>query len=169
MPITGRGGRRPVIGVMGPGDGASAPIRTLARTLGQGIAQRGWVLLTGGRNVGVMEEASQGAREAGGLVIGVLPDADGHRISDAVDVAIFSDLGNARNNVNTLSSDVVIACGMGAGTASEVALAIKNRRPTILLEASDAAIRFFQELSPTIQIAQDASQALAWAENVLQD
>ena len=37
----------------------------------------------------------------------------------------------ARNLINVLSSDVVIACPGGAGTLSEVALALKNGRPVI--------------------------------------
>ena len=41
-------------------------------------------------------------------------------------------MGNARNVINVLSSRVVVACPGGAGTASEVALAVKCNRPVIL-------------------------------------
>jgi hypothetical protein len=62
-----------------------------------------------------------------------------------VDVAIFTGMGDARNVVNVLSSDVVIACGIeGPGTASEVALALKSGRPTVLLGASPDASTFFR-------------------------
>ena len=39
---------RPVVGVMGAGEGASAETIGLAEELGAGIAGRGWALLTGG-------------------------------------------------------------------------------------------------------------------------
>src|SRR4028119_1144630 len=112
-----------IIGVMGPGEQATATDLQNAYELGKLIAQQGWVLLTGGRNVGVMDAANTGAKAANGLTVGILPTADPSGISKAIDIPIFTDMGNARNNINVLSSDVVIACGMGAGTASEVALA----------------------------------------------
>lgn len=66
--------RKIVIGVMGPGTGASETDRQNAYTLGMLIAQEGWVLLTGGKNVGVMDAASRGAKAANGLIVGILPD-----------------------------------------------------------------------------------------------
>jgi uncharacterized protein (TIGR00725 family) len=69
-------------------------------------------------------------------------------MSEAVDIAIFTNLGNARNAINVLSSDVVIACGMGAGTASEIALAIKDNKTVILLNQYPESQVFFQNLSP---------------------
>ena len=56
-------------------------------------------------------------------------------------------MGNGRNNLNVLSSHVVVACGMAAGTASEVALALKNGKSVILLNSSEAAQEFFQSLN----------------------
>jgi uncharacterized protein (TIGR00725 family) len=136
-----------VIGIMGPGQGAREIDRQFAYELGRSIALSGWVLLTGGRNVGVMEAANQGAKQENGLTVGILPTADDQGISEAVDIAIFTDMGNARNSINVLSSDVVIACGMGAGTASEVALALKSNKPVILLNCDRPTQIFFQQLS----------------------
>jgi uncharacterized protein (TIGR00725 family) len=62
-----------IVGVMGPGEGATARDREDAYQLGRAIAQEGWSLVTGGRNEGVMDSASRGAKEVGGLTIGVLP------------------------------------------------------------------------------------------------
>jgi predicted Rossmann-fold nucleotide-binding protein len=42
-------------------------------------------------------------------------------------------MGNARNCINVLSSNVVVACPGGAGTISEIALALKSGRPVILM------------------------------------
>lgn len=139
--------RKTIIGVMGPGKQATAADLQNAYQLGQLIAQKGWVLLTGGRNVGVMDAASIGAKSANGLTIGILPGDNSEGVSEAVDIAIATDLGNARNNINVLSSDIVIACGMGAGTASEIALALKANKQVILLSSDRATQSFFESLS----------------------
>jgi hypothetical protein len=68
-------------------------------------------------------------------------------VSEHVDVAVFTGLGDARNAINVLSSDVVVACGIeGPGTASEVALALKAGRPTVLLAPAPTAAAFFRTL-----------------------
>ncbi|HEY9809953.1 MAG TPA: cytochrome [Halomicronema sp.] len=139
--------RKTIIGIMGPGAGATETDLQNAEELGELISQQNWFLLTGGRNCGVMEAASQGAKKANGFVIGIMPTNDNNSISEAVDIAIFTDMGNARNNINILSSDVVVACGMGAGTASEVALALKANKNVILLNTWEESKIFFQSLS----------------------
>lgn len=160
--------RRIVIGVMGPGDNATAADCNHAFALGQQIAQQGWVLLTGGRNVGVMEAANRGAHAANGLTIGVLPTADTTHLSADVDLPILTDMGNARNAINVLTSHVVIACGMGAGTASEVALAIKLKKPVILLGGSAHSRSFFQELGGgQVQVVATAEEAIAIVQKLL--
>jgi len=140
--------RTPIIGVMGSGEPSPRHL-ALARELGREIARAGWILLTGGRDVGVMDAASAGAKElSGSLTLGILPETSS-RVSSHVDVAIFTDLGNGRNNINVLTSDVVVACGVeGPGTASEVALALKSGKPVVLLAADEAALRFFEGLAP---------------------
>ncbi|MGB4442033.1 MAG: TIGR00725 family protein [Coriobacteriia bacterium] len=124
---------RTVIGVMGSGHPISDDARMLAYEIGAMIAGRGWVLLTGGAAVGVMDAASRGAHEAGGLVIGVLKSDTGAETSTYVDVAIRTGMGDARNAINVLSSDVVIALPGGAGTLSEVALALKAGKTVVAL------------------------------------
>jgi hypothetical protein len=123
---------RTIVGVRG---GAVASEQTVAnaRGLGRLIAERGWVLLSGGRNAGVMAAASAGAKEAGGLVVGILPDDDIARAAPGLDIAIPTGMGDARNVINVLASRVVVALPGGAGTVSEVALALKNGRPVIML------------------------------------
>jgi uncharacterized protein (TIGR00725 family) len=90
--------------------------------------------MTGGRG-GVMEAAAQGAREAGGLTVGVLPGATAAESppNAYVDVALFTGMGEGRNWVNICASDAVIAMGGGFGTLSEIALALKARKPVVLL------------------------------------
>jgi uncharacterized protein (TIGR00725 family) len=142
--------RRPVVGVMGATEPRPATLEA-ARRLGRLIAEAGWVVLTGGRPAGVMEAACAGAKAVhGSLTLGILPSGPEGPVSASVDVAVFTGVGEARNTINVLSSDVVIACGVeGAGTASEVALALKLGRPTILLASSTEAATFFRAIRGT--------------------
>lgn len=139
--------RSPIIGVMGPGAHATADEVQAAYELGKRIAEANWILLTGGRKCGVMDAANRGAKSVGGLTVGILPSVDESGLSDFVDIPIFTDMGSARNNINVLSSAVIIACGMGAGTASEVALALKAGKSVVLLKVPQAASQFFKGLA----------------------
>jgi uncharacterized protein (TIGR00725 family) len=123
---------RTVIGVMGGGE-ADGDTVELAYRLGALIAREGWVLLNGGRDAGVMDASARGARDAGGITVGVLPDADTSRASRHIDIPVVTDLGYGRNYVNVLSSRVVIALPGRAGTLSEIALALSVKRKVVLL------------------------------------
>lgn len=142
-----------VIGVMGPAKARKKDLDN-ARLLGELIARRGWVVLTGGRAVGVMDAACEGAKRVGGsLTIGILPTSK-DKISRHVDVPIITEMGSARNNINVLTSDVIVACGLsGSGTVSEVALAVKAGKPVILVEASQAEQAFFRKLGKRLVAA----------------
>jgi hypothetical protein len=158
-------GRWRVVGIMGasvPSAGALAD----ARQLGRLVAEAGWVVLTGGRPDGVMGAACAGAKEVeGSITVGVLPTAGRVGTDDIgpdVDIAIQTGLGDARNAVNVLSSDVVVACGMESpGTASEVALALAAGRPLVLVGASAAALAFVREIAGMrpVHVAADAAEA----------
>jgi len=120
--------RVPVLAVLG----AARPTEEeygAARRVGALAAERGWAVLTGGGS-GVMEAASRGAAEAGGLTIGVLPGTEpAHDYPNPwVAVRIYTGLGSARNVINALSGDLVLAIGGRAGTLSEVAHAVKAGR-----------------------------------------
>ena len=157
-----------IVGVMGPGETANHEDITAARRLGELIAQQGWVTLTGGRAVGVMEAALEGAKHAGGLTVGVLPHENAEQASSAADIRIVTGMGAARNLVNVLSSSVVFVCGLSTGTASEVALALKTKRPTILLNATSDAARFWQSLDESlVRVAKDPEHAIALAQDIL--
>lgn len=159
--------RKIIIGVMGPGEEATSTDLQNAYELGKLIAQKGWVLLTGGRNIGVMDAASLGAKSASGLTIGILPGNSTNGVSEAVDIIIVTGMGHARNNINVLSSEVVIACGMGTGTASEIALALKSNKKVILLNNVEESKVFFQKLSPeNIYVANDVEEAIAMLQDL---
>jgi uncharacterized protein (TIGR00725 family) len=127
-----------IVGVMGGGE-VSAEAAAAAYRLGGLIAREGWVLLNGGRNAGIMEASARGAREQGGLTVGILPDEDRRRMSSHILIPIVTGMGNARNCINVLSSHVVVACRGEAGTLSEIALALKCAKPVILLNFNPGA------------------------------
>lgn len=135
-----------IIGVMGPGEGATPEENELAYDLGGAIAREGWVVLTGGREFGVMHAAMKGATDNNGLTIGILPGDSIEGASHDAQIKIVTGMGSARNNINVLSSHVIIVLGMAAGTASEVALAIKANKKVILLMQDELSALFFKKI-----------------------
>lgn len=123
--------RRPAIGVVGSGapDPGSRAV-ALADEVGTEIARRGAVLVCGGLG-GVMEAACRGASRAGGLTVGILPGRHPGEANDFVEVAVPTGLGELRNGVIVLASDALVAVGGEFGTLSEIALALKQRRPVV--------------------------------------
>lgn len=107
------------IGVIG-GSQPDKESRQNAFRVGQLIAEKGAILVCGGLS-GVMEAASRGAKEAGGLTLGILP---GNSTDDAnvyVDIPVATGLGYARNSLVAMNSDVIIAIDGRYGTLSEIA------------------------------------------------
>jgi uncharacterized protein (TIGR00725 family) len=141
---------RPVIGVVGASRASPAHLAD-ARDLGRRIAEAGWILLTGGRDAGVMAAATEGAKTVpGSLTVGILPERDSVA-APGLDVVIVTGMGDARNVINVLSSRVVVACGVeGAGTASEIALALKSGVPVVLLRADPEAVALFGGLGRSL-------------------
>ena len=149
---------RYIVGVMGPAKAKRKDLEN-ARLLGELIARQEWVVLTGGRDVGVMDAASYGAKQVPrSLTVGILPSAR-DRVSKYVDLVIITEMGNARNNVNVMSSHVVVACGLtGSGTVSEVALALKAGKPVVLVGASPDEAMFFRKLGRRLVAAVDSPE-----------
>ncbi|BER93057.1 TIGR00725 family protein [Atrimonas thermophila] len=119
---------KPIIGVIGTASSHDTSIVELAFEVGCEIARRGAVLLCGGLG-GVMEAACRGAKEEGGITIGILPGSSVNEANPFVDYRIATGLGEARNLIIVLSSSALVACGGGAGTLSEIAFALKHGKP----------------------------------------
>ena len=119
----------PILAVFGASD-ASTEENVVAEQVGAAAARAGWAVLTGG-GPGVMEAASRGAIEAGGLTVGILPNAGpgGGYPNRWVLVPIYTGSGSARNAFNVLSATLCVAIGGGPGTLSEIALALKSGTP----------------------------------------
>ena len=153
---------------MGPGDDATQEAITSAVRLGELIAAKDWILLNGGRQQGVMHAVSKGAHSKKGMVIGILPNSDDSDVSEFLDVVIRTDMGQARNNINVLSAQAVIVCGMNPGTASEVALALRAKKKIVMLHTGKEAEDFFTKLGPDlVTVVTTPEEAVDTIENLL--
>jgi uncharacterized protein (TIGR00725 family) len=106
----------------------------VAFTVGSLIAKNHETLVCGGLR-GVMEAACKGAKEHGGLTIGIVPDTGNG--NEYLDVVIRTGLGHARNVIIAQSADAVIAIGGSYGTLSEIAIALKTERPVFGVKSWD--------------------------------
>ncbi|MBN2357188.1 TIGR00725 family protein [candidate division KSB1 bacterium] len=144
------------------GSDVAQPIYELAFQLGAMIAEQGWALLNGGRDAGVMRASAEGAKSRNGLTIGVLPGGSRRGANPFIDIPIFTEMGAARNVINVLSSDVVVALPGGAGTISEIALALKSGKKVCLLKFDVHAL--FQSCCFPDQLyyAESLQDCMAW-------
>jgi uncharacterized protein (TIGR00725 family) len=121
-----------VIAVVG-GAGEDDPrILQASEHLGELLADEGWILVTGG-GCGVMEAVSAGAQRRGGRVVGILPGSAPSDANPHVEIPIATGLGEARNAVIATAANAVVAVGGEYGTLSEIAHALKLRKPVLVL------------------------------------
>ncbi len=132
------------------GAGSCDPgLERIAERLGELLAERGCVIINGGKG-GVMEAVSRGARRKNGLVVGVLPDmSDGN---DFLSVRLKTNMGHARNVIIAQSGDVVIAVGGGYGTVSEMAIALKVGKKVVAINPP--------VVLPGVEVAETAEEAV---------
>lgn len=125
-------GRPPLrISVIGAGE-ASPEERRLAEAVGRALAEAGAVVVTGGLG-GVMEAASRGAVEEGGITVGFLPGRDTSLANPWVTLPLATGMGESRNSLVVRAGEAVVAIGGSWGTLSEIALARKMGHPVVLL------------------------------------
>ncbi|WP_455364588.1 TIGR00725 family protein [[Eubacterium] cellulosolvens] len=122
------------ITVIGSDDPIPRKTQRLAEEVGRAVAKSGAILITGGKG-GVMEAACKGAKEEGGTTVGILP-SHMRSANSYVDIFIVTGMGNARNVINVLSADAVIAIQGGAGTLSEIAHGLKAGKKVIAIRPS---------------------------------
>ena len=164
-------GRLPIVAVIGSGVDEHDD---LAQPLGQWLAGQDVHLLTGGGS-GVMEAVSRSFHsvpDRRGLVIGVLPGEAGRspegypnpwvEIPIATHLPFSGEQGKevrSRNHINVLSADAIIVLPGGAGTASEVDLAIKYRKPlaAFTIEPGDLS-----KLPPDVSVYQTLDEVKAF-------
>ena len=122
------------VGVIGPREASSAQLLA-AEQVGHGLASMGFVVICGGRG-GVMEAVCRGAAGAGGMSVGLLPDADPRFANPHVGIVIATGIGEARNALIARASLCLVAIGDSFGTLSEVALGRQFGKRVIGLEGA---------------------------------
>ncbi len=115
-------------------DGDHCPQTTYdaAKEVGAQIAARNAITVTGGLG-GVMEAACRGAKEKGGMVVGIIPNEDMSYANPYCDIIIPTGIGFARNFITAYSADVAIVVGGGAGTYIEACVAYQKGKPIVAL------------------------------------
>ena len=118
--------------VIGDAD-PNAEVYAFAEEIGESLAKHDYTVVTGGRS-GVMEAANKGAKQAGGISVGILP---GDQLAEAnafCTVVIPTGIGHARNTTTALSGDALVAIGGGAGTLSEICFGWIHQKPVFVFD-----------------------------------
>ena len=113
--------------------GSGAEHEERAEEVGRLLAERGAVVVTGGRGE-VMAAASRGAKSAGGTTIAVVPGETRAEANEWADHVVVTGIGHARNLAVVASGDAVIAVGGRYGTLAEIGLALTLGRRVVVLE-----------------------------------
>ena len=110
------------------GHKCDARVAKLAEKIGEIIAQEGAVLVCGGLS-GIMEAACRGAKNNGGLTVGIIPGKDKEAANKFVDVVITTGMGYSRNTLVAGTADMVVALPGEYGTLSEISFALIDNKP----------------------------------------
>lgn len=113
---------KPRVAVIG-GNNPSPEFLELAYRVGTLLASRGAILVCGGLG-GVMEAAARGAKDGGGLTIGLLPGKEQEEANIYIDIPVVTGMGYNRNSMVVLNADAVIAVDGEYGTLTEIAFAL---------------------------------------------
>ncbi len=124
-----------------------------AEIIGQEIARRGLVLMTGA-TIGIPYWAAKGAKEAGGMVIGLSPAASKeahiktyHLPIDYHDLIIYTGFDySGRNLLLTRSADAIITICGRMGTLNEFTIAFEDKKPNGILEGSGGMADYIREI-----------------------
>ena len=120
--------------IVGNNDNGSTPdLEKVAYQTGMEVAKSEAVLITGGLG-GVMKAACRGAKDGGGLTVGIIPQNDPSFANEFCDIVIPSGIGLARDFLTALSADGVIIIGGASGTLSETCAAYMYKRPIVAIK-----------------------------------
>lgn len=140
------------VGIIGPREATPAQEET-AFAVGGAVARLGLTTLCGGKT-GIMAAAAAGARGAGGLTIGLLPDSEWQAASDDILIPIATGFREARNVIIARSATALIAVGGSSGTMTEIAFGLHFGRMVVALPDTAALEGVVQ--APTVAAAIEA-------------
>jgi len=123
------------VGVIGASE-CDVTLAQRAYEIGQGIGRLGAILVCGGLG-GVMAAACQGAKQEGGLTVGILPGTQRGEANRFIDIEIVTGLLEARNLIIIRTADIVVAIGGSYGTLSEIGFALRMNKPVVGFETWD--------------------------------
>lgn len=106
----------------GARDGVSPVFRDLAADVGRRIALRGWTVVYGGGDIGLMGALAGGALEADGKVIGIIPRAllrQEHGKHEITRLEVVDSMAHRKERMIALS-DVFLTLPGGLGTLDEL-------------------------------------------------
>ncbi len=126
----------PYVAVVGPSAPEDPATTEAAREAGRLLAERGYVVVTGGLG-GVMAAAAEGASAAGGTTVALLPGSRREDASPGHAIAIPTGMGEMRNALVVRTADAVLAIGGAWGTLSEIALAARTGVPVFTVAGWD--------------------------------
>ncbi len=127
------GKRKTIVAVIGAGK-CSKKQRDMAAKVGKYIAEHDAVLVCGGLG-GIMEGAARGAKQAGGVTLGIIPSECKDDANEYIDFVVPSGLGEARNILVIRTADAVVAFPGRYGTLSEMAFALQAGKPLVAVNA----------------------------------
>ncbi|NND87519.1 MAG: TIGR00725 family protein [Nitrosopumilus sp.] len=123
-------------------NGCTSEHEKIAYEVGTLIAKSDSVLICGGLG-GVMTAAAHGARDANGLTVGIIPQADTSEANEYCDVVVATGMGLARDFLNALTADGVIIVGGGSGTLSETTAAYMHKKPMVAIRNLGGSVETF--------------------------
>ncbi|MGP4054350.1 TIGR00730 family Rossman fold protein [Mycobacterium sp. 4D054] len=149
----------------------------LARTVGEGIAERGWTLVSGGGNVSAMGAVATAARSRGGYTVGVIPKRLVHReVADTeADELVVTDTMRERKQVMEDRADAFLALPGGIGTLEEFFEAWTagylgmHTKPIVMLDTLghyDGLLAWLRGLVGSGYVAEDAMRCLTVVDDV---
>ena len=140
-------------------EGLEKKYQQLAHDLGTWIGQNGHTLLYGGSKAGLMHITATAVHEAGGHIVGVIPEMFRHRIDPVCDEVVYTANLGDRKQYMIEHGDVFVVMPGGIGTLDEwmstlAVMTIGNDDPRPIIVANldglyDATIQQLADMTCT--------------------
>jgi uncharacterized protein (TIGR00730 family) len=158
----------------GAASGSDPVFRETASALGRGLAEAGITVIFGGGSIGMMGAVADGALDAGGQVVGIIPDFLARRevAHTAVSEMIVTDSMHSRKRRMFEMSDAFVTLPGGLGTLDETFEMITWRqlnlhaKPIIICNVMGWGTHFRRMVESYIEMGFVPRRAQEWYEIV---